>query len=72
MIVEALFVRIFDEDRSKNRNIMDLKQTTYSLFSNIITNVEHRAAFVDYLIKNDRIMFLKNEIEGYPRYAHNF
>lgn len=72
MIVEALFVRIFDEDRSKNRNIMDLKQTIYSLFSNIITNTEHRAAFVNYLIKNDRVMFLKNEIEGYPRYAHNF
>jgi hypothetical protein len=60
VMTEAMFVRIFDEDRSKNRNIMDLKQSIYSLISNLITNVEHRKAFVAYLISKDRIQFLKN------------
>lgn len=49
VMAEALFVRIFDEDRGKNRGTLDIKQSIYSLISNIITNVEHRKAFVKYI-----------------------
>ena len=58
-MAQALFVRIFDEGKTKNRKILDLRQTAFNLISNIVTNVENRKVFVDYLIKNDRIQFIK-------------
>lgn len=51
-MAQALLVRIFDEDKGKNRKILNVKQTAYSLIANIITNIDHRKAFAKYVIDN--------------------
>jgi|LakMenE18May11ns_1017448.scaffolds.fasta_scaffold8858404_1 hypothetical protein len=55
-MAQAILVRIFDEDKGKNRKILNVKQTSYSLIANIITNIEHRKTFAKYIIdNNDRL-----------------
>jgi hypothetical protein len=55
-MAQAILVRIFDEDKGKNRKILNVKQTSYSLIANIITNIEHRKIFAKYIIDNsDRL-----------------
>ncbi len=72
VMIEALFVRIFDQGKTHNRRVLELRQTVYNLISNIITHPDNRKAFVAYLTTRDRLSFLRQEIETYPRYAHNF
>lgn len=72
-MAQALLVRIFDQDKGKNRKILNVKQTAYSLIANIVTNIDHRKAFAKYVIDNsDRLEFFKNQIQNYPRFSHNF
>ena len=60
-MAQAILVRIFDEDKGKNRKILNVKQTSYSLIANIITNIEHRKTFAKYIIDNsDRVQFFSN------------
>ena len=60
-MAQALLVRIFDEDKGKNRKVLNVKQTAYSLIANIVTNIDHRKAFAKYVIENtDRLEFFKN------------
>lgn len=48
VIYDSLFLFILSH-KSKNRLILDLKQTVYSLIANIITNLEHRKTFLLFL-----------------------
>lgn len=39
VMIEALFVRIFDQGKTHNRRVLELRQTVFNLISNIITNL---------------------------------
>jgi len=62
---------IFDY-KSSNKKILDLKQSIYSFISNVITNIDHRRAFVDFIKRNNRLQDIKEDLELYPRKSHNF
>lgn len=62
---------VFDY-KSKNRKILELKQTIYSLIANLITHPELRKTFVEFVKKNNRFQDLKDDLELFPRQSHNF
>lgn len=71
VILDSLYHFILTH-RSKNRIFLDLKQSVYSLIANIITNGEHRKTFVEFIKKNNKIEELQEQLQLYPRAAHNF
>ena len=57
-IVGSLFYMILDV-KTKNRQVLDLRQTIYSFIANLITHEQHRRFFVDFLTKNNKLVDLK-------------
>lgn len=43
---------VLDQKSSSNRNFLDLKKNVYGLIANLVTNLEHRKAFIDFAFKN--------------------
>jgi hypothetical protein len=51
-LINSLYVMILDQHSSSNRNFLDLKKNVYGLIANLVTNVEHRKAFIEFAFKN--------------------
>ena len=58
--------------KSKNREFLDLKQSLYSFIANLVTNLEHRKVFISFLNEDNKFEEIRQEIELYPKTAHNF
>ena len=71
IILDSLYHFVLSH-KSKNRELLDLKQSLYSFIANVITNLGHRKMFVELLEKDDRMGDIRQELEGYPRDSHNF
>jgi hypothetical protein len=50
-LINSLYVMILDQ-HSSNRNFLDLKKNVYGLIANLVTNLEHRKAFIEFAFKN--------------------
>jgi hypothetical protein len=51
-LINSLYVMILDQHSSSNRNFLDLKKNVYGLIANLVTNLEHRKAFIEFAFKN--------------------
>lgn len=71
VIFESIHLLILSH-KTKNRLHLDLKQTIFSFFANLVTNSEHRKTFIEFLQADNKLQEIQEELELYPRSAHNF
>ena len=70
-LIDSFFVYILDE-KTNNRNFLDLKRNVYGLLANFATHPEHRKTVVDFFVKNNKFEEISNDLQLYPKSQSNF
>ena len=60
------------EEKTQNRNVLDLKRNIYGLLANIATHAEHRKTLIEFLTKNNKFQEITTELQQYPKSMPNF